>query len=296
MGKSGPVNAHPVTWTVRVLWLALPFTVGDALGDALARRSAPVQHVVVAGSWIGWAAGLVALVVALPVMLTAVRFVVPAAIAVAAWTTWRSDATALSIAGLVVSVVAAVLAWSGYVADDFVDGASYGDERRFALRSPAVLVIGPLPLAVAVATAGVAAGPLLLAAKRWAAGVALVAVGWLVAAAALRSLHTLSRRFVVFVPAGITLVDPALLVDAVLVPRSSLVQLGPAPLEGDRLDLSGQALGLALELVAVDPLDLTVKDGRRSAHELSARRVVFTPARPSAVLAEAARRRLPVSV
>jgi hypothetical protein len=80
------------------------------------------------------------------------------------------------------------------------------------------------------------------------------------------------------------------------VPRSSLVQLGPAPLEGDRLDLSGQALGLALELVAADPLELTIKDGRRSAHEQQARRVVFTPARPSAVLAEATRRRLPVSV
>jgi hypothetical protein len=296
MGKSGPVNAHPVTWTVRVLWLALPFTVGDALGDALSSRSPLVQHVVVAGSWVGWAVGLVALVVALPVTLTAVRFLLPASVAVAAWATWRSEGTALAVAGLVVGLVAAVLAWSGYVADDFVDGASYGDERRFALRSPAVLLHGPLPLAVAVATAGIAAGPLLLAARRWAAGVALVVVGWLVAAAALRSLHTLSRRFVVFVPAGVTLVDPALLVDAVLVPRASLVRLGPAPLEGDRLDLSGQALGLALEVVATEPLGFTVKDGRRSAHEMQARRVVFTPARPSAVLAEAARRRIPVSV
>jgi len=149
---------------------------------------------------------------------------------------------------------------------------------------------------VVLAVGGVAAGPLLVASRQWVVGTVVWVVGWLLAAGAVRSLHSLSRRFVVFVPAGLTLVDPTLLVDAVLIARASLVRLGPAPADSDGLDLTGQALGLALEATTSAHVAFTVLRGRNEAEDVEARHVLFTPARPAAVLREAAKRRIPVGV
>lgn len=284
------VQAHPVSWFVRVLWLALPFTLGDAIGQALANRSAHVALVATVIAWIGWAIGAVALVAALPAALTATRIVGPAAPPVAAAAAWWGDLDALTVAGLVLASLAAVLSCSGWIADDHVDGPSYGDERRFSLRAPGPLLVGAVPLAWVVVVVGAVSGPMLLAAHQWLVGAILTVVGLVLGAAAARSLHTLSTRFVVFVPAGMTLVDPSSIIDAVLFPRTSILGFGPAPLEGERCDLSQQALGLALEVVTREATHLTVRTGRRTAEERAARAVVFTPARPAAVLAEAATR------
>lgn len=281
-----------MSWITRVAWLALPFTAGDTIGAALADHSVHVRTVATVIVWVGWAAGALALVAALPVGLTAARILGPAAVAVAAAAAWRGGIDAMAIVGIVVAVIAGVLCCSGWVADDHVNGESYGDERRFSLRAPGPLLLSAIPLAWVVAIVGFAAGPLWLAAHQWVAGAVATVIGWTLAAFAVRSLHTLSRRFLVFVPAGMTLVDPSTLVDAVLFPRKSVLSFGPAPAEGERCDLSQQALGLALEVVTREPSQLTVRTGRRTAEERVARAVAFTPARPAAVLAEAAARKI----
>jgi hypothetical protein len=286
------VKAHPVTWLLRAFWLVLPFTTGDALGSALADRSAPVQHIVTVGCWAVWAILAVALVVTHAITLTTIRLGVPGAVVVAGWAAWHSDGSATAIVGLVAAVVAAGLVLSGFVADDFVDGSSYGDERRFALRAPGPLLLGPIPLAWAVLVAGVIVGPLWLACECWIRGVIATVVGWTLAGLAWRAVHTLSKRFVVFVPAGMTLVDPSTLIDAILFPRRSVIALGPAPAHGDHLDLTQQALGLALEVTLDEPFGMTLRRGRNASEETEAVRVAFTPGRPAAVLAEATRRRL----
>ncbi len=286
------MHAHPVSWLARVVWLTLPFTVGAAIGPALADRSSGVSLVVSLIVWVGWAIGAIGLLTPLPIALTAVRIVGPAAVPVAAAAAWGGDLDAVSITGIVVAVVAAVLCCSGWVADEHVDGPSYGPERRFALRAPGGLLLSGIPLAWVLVVAGATVGPLLLGARQWVLGGVLTTLGWAVAALGARSLHTLSQRFIVFVPAGVTLVDPSILVDAVLFPRTSLLSFGPAPLDGERCDLSQQALGLALEVVTREPTSLTVRTERRRAEERTSRAVVFTPARPAAVLAEAASRKL----
>lgn len=286
------MHAHPVVWFTRVIWLTLPFTVGDAVGDALAGRSHHVALVATLLAWIGWAVGAVALVTPLPLALSAVRIVGPAAAPVAAAAAWQGDLGVVSGLGIATAVVAAVACCSGWVADNHIDGASYGPERRFALRIPGTLLLSAVPLAWIVAVGGVIVGPLLLAAHQWAVGTVALVVGCGLAGAAFRSLHTLSERFVVFVPAGVTLVDPSILVDAVLFPKTSVLSFGPAPLDGERCDLSQQALGLAIEIVTREPMQFAMRTGRRSAEELATRAVVFTPARPAAVLAEAAARHL----
>jgi hypothetical protein len=136
-------------------------------------------------------------------------------------------------------------------------------------------------------------GPLLLAARQWVAGGLALVVGFPVAAVLMRSMHALSRRWVVFVPAGIVLHDPLTLVDPVLFRRQSVEALHPAPADSDALDLTQGSPGLALELLLLDRADLTlVKPGTRRGASGRTARLLFTPTRPGAVLEQARERRI----
>ncbi len=111
-----------------------------------------------------------------------------------------------------------------------------------------------------------------------------------------RSLHGLSRRWVVFVPAGLVLHDPMTLVDPVLFRRQVVDVLRPAPADSDALDLTQRAPGLALELVLKEEAHLVLlRPGRRTADTVTASRLLFTPTRPGAALQEARTRRVPTS-
>lgn len=275
------------------MWILLPFTVGDALIDAVADQPAALRAVLTWGNFGLWAIGAVALFVPAPLSLTVVRVLGPLALTTGAWTAWQAPTSIASIAGVVVGTLCAVLTCGGEVADDFVNAASYGEERRFSLRAPGMVVLIGAPLAWCVLVAGLWAGPLLLAQQRWLPGAALTAVGLPVGFLAFRSLHALSARFVVFVPAGMTLVDGLALVDAVLVPRGQVRSFRAAPVEGERTDLSSHARGLALQIDVNEPLALTLRRGPRRAEQIETTAVVFTPARPASVLEEARRRRFP---
>jgi hypothetical protein len=287
-----------VTWSLRVLWLTLPFTLGDALGDALARHSTSVSRLATIAGWIGWGVVLVASLIPRPLTLTLLRFAVPAALPLAAWVCIDAGATAKGLVGLATAAVCAVAVCTAWVADDFVDGASYGDERRWSLRAPGVLVAGPIPIIWTAGIAGATVGPLLLATATDSIGRVVASVitlvGAIVAVAAFRSLHTLSARCAVMVPAGLTLVDPLSLGESALFPRARMRHLGPAFADTDALDLSQRALGLALQVDMAAPVDLLRRDGRRRASEIMASSIVFTPGRPGALLREAADRRMPV--
>ncbi len=143
--------------------------------------------------------------------------------------------------------------------------------------------------------AAACAGPLLLAARQWAVGAVVLAVGVPVAVLLLRAMHNLSRRWAVFVPAGLVLHDPMTLVDPVLFRRQTVEVLQPAGVEGDAVDLSQAAPGLALELRLAEPATLSLmKPGQRLGETRTASRVLFTPTRPGAVLEDAKSRRFKV--
>ena len=139
----------------------------------------------------------------------------------------QSAEAAPAVVALVATVVAAGLA-IGLPAVSFAcaNGVAYGDERRYPLRTPPVLWLGPLPVAPLLVAAGLAGGPLLLADGRVVAGIVTIVVGFLVAALAARSLHSLSGRWAVLVPAGLVLVDSMTLPDPVLFPRSGSSRCG----------------------------------------------------------------------
>ncbi|MDQ4098638.1 MAG: hypothetical protein M3144_12320 [Actinomycetota bacterium] len=281
-----------VRWVVRGLWVALPFTAGSTLGDALADASRPVQVVANVGLWLGWALGVVATAVALPVSLTVLRVLAPAALAAVVAAAVAGHGSPLAVGW---TAVTAGWVFSPALGALCVNGPAYPNERRFLLRPPGGLLCGPLALAWGLAVAGMAAGPLLLAAGRWVWGTVATVVGVPVAAVLLRGVHDLSRRWAVFVPAGLVLHDPLTVVDPVLLRRPSVTRLVVARRGTDAVDLTQRAPGLVLEIQLTEEVPLAlVRPGQRLGEPVKASRLLITPTRPGALLEEARRRRFKV--
>ncbi|MDQ3896938.1 MAG: hypothetical protein M3326_06780 [Actinomycetota bacterium] len=278
-------------WLVRALWAALPFTAGPTLAAALDAASTPVRTVASIGLWLGWGVGMVAAFVPHPIALTALRVVAPAAVLAAGAAALADHPSALALAW---ATVACAWAFAPAVGAFCVNGPAYPNERRFLLRPPGPLLKGPLPLAWALTVACIGAGPLLLAAHRWIAGGLLLALGWPVALLLLKSLHNLSRRWIVFVPAGLVIHDPMVLFDPMLFRRQDVTALRSAPARNPAyLDLSQRAPGVGLEMDLGEPTVVTLlRPGRREGDPVDVSRIRFTPTRPGAVLQEARRRRI----
>lgn len=274
--------------------MLLPITVGAVMEDALAEAARPSQVVCAVGAWALWALVLVGLFVRRPWALTAARIAGPGPFVVAIVAAVASNTSWWSIGHGVVIVAVLLLPET---AGDIVDGLSYGDERRMMLRVPFALCLGPLPLVWTLAVAGAATGPLLLAARQWVAGGLLTAVGLPVAWLGVRSLHQLSRRWIVFVPNGFVIHDLLAAREPFLLRRQDITSIGPAPvdidLEDDRLvDVSQNALGVVVEVRLDGEIEL-VPRAQGVSQVRVADRILFSPTRPGAMLQEARRRRIP---
>lgn len=278
-------------WLVRGAWAVLPFTVGPAFDAFLDGRSRPVQVVASVIVWVVWAAVLLATLVPHPLGLTGLRGAAPAVVVAAVAMALGGHGSVWSVAAAGLTVVMAFLPETGAL---FVNGPAYPNERRLPLRVPGPLLLGTLPVAWALAVGAPTAGVLLLAAGQWVAGGAVLALGLPLAALMFRSLHGLSRRWVVFVPAGMVLHDPLSLTDPVLFRRQVIESLRPAPADSESLDLTQRAPGLALELVLREQVGVVlIEPGNRQGRTATVDRLLFTPTRPGAVLQEAGARRVP---
>ncbi|MEO6988765.1 MAG: hypothetical protein ABI239_08960 [Aquihabitans sp.] len=282
-------------WPARLLWVVLALVAGPVVGDALDGRSTAVRVVVAVGLWVGWGAGAVALLVPRSAALTALRILVPAGLAavLAAMVTGGPvdgfDAAAVAIGAL--ATVAVLVPWVG---EAWVDGSSYGPEHRLPLRPSPLVGFVLVPLTWAVVVAGAAAGPLLLATGQWLAGIVVLALGWGAAFAGVRSLHQLSRRWVVFVPSGLVIHDALVMPEPQLILRHMITNLGPALADTEATDLTGGAAGLILQIDLAEPLDLLLREGRAGSTTSPAAAILFMPTRPLRVLEAASRRRIPV--
>lgn len=280
-------------WVLRGLWVALPFVAGPALAAGLHGYLVPQRSIASVLLWLGWAIGVGCTFVAHPATLTGLRVLTPAAPLAVVLAVARDGASPFTVAALVWSLVTAASALSAAVAARWVNGPAYPNERRLPLRIPGPLVFGGLPLTWALTVAGIASGPLLLAARSWVVGAVALIAGVPTAVVAIRSTHILARRWAVFVPAGLVLHDPLALMEPVLFPRQAVVGLGPAPVDTVALDLSQRSLGLALELELNEPFALNLmKPGNRLGEPIEVSSLLFSPARPGVVLEEAATRRL----
>ena len=278
---------------LRAVWVLLPVLAGPLVADALHDLDPGPRSTGSALLWALWAVGLIATLVPLPVTLTALRLGGPAVAVLAAWAAVTTDDAVHAVLGLACGALVALATFTAPVADRFVDGASYGDERRFLLRAPGPVAVILGPLATVVALAGATVGPILLLDRRWVVGVVAFAVGLAVTALAVRALHRLARRWVVLVPAGFVLHDHLALAEPTLLQRAGLERIAAAPADTRALDLTQRARGLALEVRCRKPHDILPADGRTATEMTAVEAFLCSPARPDVVLAEAARRRLP---
>ena len=283
-------------WPVVAVWLTLPLLTGPVLASVLDDTSRPVQVVASVGLWTGWAVVLLATLVPRTVSLTLLRIAAPAASAavMAAAVAADGEATGWRIAALVTALVVVGVSFTPSVGQAFVNGSAYGDEERFCLRVPGLLLMGPVEAVWLAVVAGVVAGPLLLAAHQWVLGAVTLVAGGCAVGWGARVLHTLARRWVVLVPGGLVLHDQLALTDPVLLRRSEVAGFGPAPAGTDALDLTRGALGLALEVQLKDATPLGVVGARRGepAGTADAERLLITPTRPGALLRAARARRV----
>lgn len=300
-GPARTASRLTARWALPVVWLSLPFTLGPAIADALATWDEQVQRIDSGGAWLLWLTGLVSTFVVSTVSLTANRVLGPAAL-VAALATLVGGATGTTaIVAISIGLAATIVALNRSVADCYANGSSYGDERRFLLRTPAPLLIGPVELAVVLVIAGVCAGPMLLASSNYVVGAVSVVVGWPLALVLLRSLHGLSRRWLVFVPAGMVVHDSTALVDNLLVQRKDVASIGWAPADTDAHDLTAGGLGRIVQITFRQPQSYLRRPARRPGTEgpavepIDAAAVLVAPTRGKATLAEAATRRLTIS-
>lgn len=248
-------------WVLRALWVALAPLLAASISGGL-EHAAPAGRVTASILW--WvvvAAGVVAVVVPSSAALTGVRMVAPLTVPVAALALVGGAGTAVGGAALGVAVVTAAVALSGETAEAFVQASAYGQERRFPLRTPAVI----LPAAVLVwlvwAAAVVAAG-VLLGNGAWALGGALAAVAAALTLPVVRRLHALARRWLVLVPAGVVLHDPVVLGESLMLPTANVASFGLALAGTEALDLTGPAGGHAVEIRAREMVLAQLRAGR----------------------------------
>ena len=283
-----------------VIWVLVPFTTGELIGEALSQADDPFRTTVSVTAWASWVVVLVAIAVARPVTLTLSRLGAVGALAAALWASievgGRDDADGvLILLGIGTAVLAVFALHLPGVGDRFVDGISYGDEKRFLLRAPGPVLIVALGPSVAIVVIGIAAGPLLLADERWIAGAVVTILGWLAAWFPLNALHRLTNRFLVFVPNGLVVHDPSVIREPVLFVTREIAGLAPAAPDTIATDFTSNALGLALELRLAAAAQIPVVTGRTETEEQTVRSLLVAPSRPGAVVTTALERGLPIA-
>ena len=267
---------------------------GDLIHPSLRPADDAAQTTVIVAMWLAYAVVLAALLLPGPRALTVARIGMPAGGLEAALA--AADANdSVAVVALFAGLVGTIVVLQPLYAEAQVDAASYGDERRFLLRPPGPVMIALIVPMWAVAVAGVAAGPLLLADRGWLSGIVAAAVGLPVAAFAAHTLFRLSRRWLVFVPNGLVVHDHLAVTEPLPLSRRTVDSIGPARTGTGAADLTAQAFGMALELRLTKPVKVGVMTGRNRSEERSLTALLVSPGRPAAVLATAERRGIKLS-
>lgn len=272
-------------------WLATGAAalLGDLIHPSLRPDDDAAQTTVIVAMWLAYALVLAALLLPGPRALTVARIGMPAGGLEAALVAADSN-DLVAVVALLAGLVGTLVVLQPLYAEAHVGAASYGDERRFLLRPPGPVMIALIVPMWAVVVVGVAAGPLFLADRGWAAGVVAAAVGLPVAAFAAHTLFRLSRRWLVFVPNGLVVHDHLAVTEPLPLGRRRVDSIGPARTGTGAADLTAQAFGMALELRLSEPVKAGVMTGRNRSEERSVTALLMSPSRPAAVLATAERR------
>ena len=271
---------------MRILLSCLPF-IGAEVGGLLDDRSDAVQITGTALAWAVWGVVVIASYISHPITLTVLRIGIPVVTGFMIFVAVTQGFSGSQIISAAVSVAVLLLSFSAEIGGIYVQASAYGDEKRFALRPPVVLV-APILLSTMVADLSIIALPLLVAARNWTvAAVALVSL-YLSVRYLLPRIHLLSRRWLVFVPAGVVVHDEIVLSINLMIKKQDLAQIQLARDNSAAADLSALTWGVPLEFLFNKPLDVALSSiGAKHLNSVSAihaTSIIIAPSRPGAVL------------
>ena len=246
---------HPWLQPQRVLnsvamaaWVALALSSPwQTIADDASRS---VAWVVLTWGWFLWTGVGASLLVPSPISLTIMRTVVPLSVVV--------SVVASQPLAVFCSVVALIVCMSPVFVDAMVQGGAYGDETRFALRTPLPYVV-PAVVAWLLYTAALIGGSLFLAARQYIFGAVLVAIGILLSRTIPRRLHRLARRWLVLVPVGIVVHDHLVLHETIMAHSGKILSVTRTSDIGEAADLTGGVVGdrITIALTEADKVVLS---------------------------------------
>ena len=205
--------------------------------------SRSVSWVLLTWGWLLWIAVGASLLVPSPMSLTIIRIVVPLSVVV--------SVVASQPLAVFCSVVALIVCASPVFVDAMVQGGAYGDETRFALRTPLPYVV-PAVIAWVIYTASLVGGSLLLAAQQFVVGAVLVAIGVFLSRSIPQRLHRLARRWLVLVPVGIVVHDHLVLHETIMAPSAKIMSVARTSDVGEAADLTGGTFGDRLTITLTE--------------------------------------------
>jgi hypothetical protein len=283
-------------WIARLAWVLVAVVGGGAIESAVDGRSSAVAWTAAIGGWGLWAVGALALAVASVWSLTVVRVVVPLSLPA----TIAAGIAGASAVDLVLLGAPAVVATAAVMTAEFgrqwVQASAYGDEERFPLRLPVGAGLAAI-ISWFVAAPALIAGPFLVAAESWIAGVPLCILA--IAGAVLLGprWHRLSLRWFVLVPAGVVVHDPVVLADTFPLRTAQVASIGLAPADTEAADLTGPASGYAIEVATTESVTavFAFTPSEPNGKAIHLRSFLVAPSRPGRMLRSARARGLPVS-
>ena len=254
-GKARDMSKHPllrperiVVSVVIIAWVTIAIaSPWQTIADDASRS---VSWVLLIWGWLLWTSVAASLLVPSPTSLTIVRIIVPLSVVV-------SIAASQPLA-IFCSVVALIVCASPVFVDAMVQGGAYGDESRFALRTPLPYVV-PAIIAWLLYTAALIGGSLLLAAQQYIVGAVLVTIGILLSRTIPQRLHRLARRWLVLVPVGIVVHDHLVLHETIMAPSAKILSVARTSDVGEAADLTGGVFGerITIALTEADKVILS---------------------------------------
>ena len=254
-GKARDMSKHPLLRPERIVvsvviaaWVTIAIaSPWQTIADDASRS---VSWVLLIWGWLLWTSVAASLLVPSPTSLTIVRIIVPLSVVV-------SIAASQPLA-IFCSVVALIVCASPVFVDAMVQGGAYGDESRFALRTPLPYVV-PAIIAWLLYTAALIGGSLLLAAQQYIVGAVLVTIGILLSRTIPQRLHRLARRWLVLVPVGIVVHDHLVLHETIMAPSAKILSVARTSDVGEAADLTGGVFGerITIALTEADKVILS---------------------------------------
>ena len=278
--------ATGLLWSIRILVGCMPF-VGAGVGALLETRSTAIQIVGTVLAWLIWGLIVLASFISHPISLTVLRMGSPVVAGFLVFIATTYQGSTLQVINAAIGFAVLLISFSAEIGSIYVQASAYGDERRFLLRPP-VAFVAPVAISVVIVDFFIIATPMFFAAQIWLAGViSLIGLAACIKFMAPR-IHQLSRRWLVFVPAGFVVHDEIVLSINLMIKKQELVAIQLARDDTQAADLSALTWGVPLELSFNKTLDvsLTAIGARhlKAVSAIHATSIIIAPSRPGAVL------------